>query len=155
MKTLISIIAFLAISNFVEAQNPCYVKYTYDASGNRVKREFICAPVDTIYSGGGTTTDDDCCPSAKMTNNNNNTNGEDFDFDISPNPANSEISLSINNNNKFISGSIFNNLGQEILKFEINTNFHKIDLTKFSAGIYYAMLQNEKKKIIKKFVKTD
>ena len=51
MKHLVIFFVFLIISNFVTAQ--CYIQYTYDTSGNRIKREYVgCnskpAPKDNV-----------------------------------------------------------------------------------------------------------
>jgi Secretion system C-terminal sorting domain len=158
MKKLIFLtLAFLAFANLLLAQNPCYIKYTYDASGNRIKREFICAPVDSI-DGSISNGDDDCCPGSKVAKSFSNADSKEtknFDFDITPNPAKNELNIAISTQMEHLKGSIFNNMGQELMQFDLTTANLKLDLSKFSSGVYYIAIQTASKRIIKKFVKTE
>jgi Secretion system C-terminal sorting domain len=157
-KIILFSIAFLAFANLLQAQNPCYIKYTYDASGNRIKREFICAPVDSI-NGSISSDDDDCCPGANVAKplvKNNITNAQEqaFNFDITPNPATNELNILLSNKVENLRGAIFNNMGQELMQFDMSATNLKLDLSKFSSGVYYIAFQTTTQRIIKKFVKT-
>jgi Secretion system C-terminal sorting domain len=147
-KLLVIIIAVGVTANMLAQSNPCYIKYTYDASGNRIKREFICAPADSIVAGGG--------DSKRLANTINIAPiSSNFDFSITPNPANNQIVITLSNSTAINKASIFNNLGQEVINFTITSALQPIDVSSLSAGMYYAVLQSDTKKMIKKFVKVD
>jgi hypothetical protein len=154
-KLFLIIIVLFAISTIIQAQNPCYIKFTYDASGNRIKREFICAPVDSIINlpnggGGG---------NARLTSAQSqsavNTSATAFDFNVLPNPTNGKVQIVATNNTEILNGIIYNSIGQEIINFELGMAPQNFDLTNLSAGIYYAVLQSHTQKVTKKFVKTE
>jgi hypothetical protein len=158
MKTFKVLIVLMTITKFCIAQDPCYIKYTYDASGNRIKREFICAQFEVEpVNGGGTsgTTTTNCCPSPKISKS-NKVNQANFDFSISPNPAITEVLITLSTtNSNLIKGFIFSSLGQEVLKFDLNSNAISIDFSNFTSGIYYVVLQKDKQKVIKKLTKVN
>jgi hypothetical protein len=149
MKKLIAILTFIAIANFVKAQNPCYIKYTYDASGNRIKREFICAPVDSVIEEGPGESDPDCCPSSKLANNNAN----NFDFNVYPNPAKDIFTLEILGLTNEANIIIYNNFGQQIKHLITSETIMQFNLMTFSNGVYYISVQTSAEKVTKKIIK--
>jgi hypothetical protein len=85
-----------------------------------------------------------------------NTNISKIDFNISPNPATDNISISFSSGlqNQYI--SIFNSLGIEMNRFENNElngknsiNFYTED---YSSGVYYCSLNSGMNRITKSFV---
>ncbi len=147
MKKLIVTIALIAIAKFATAQNPCYIKYTYDASGNRIKREFICAPLDSVI--GGTTTDPDCCPGSKLAGNNK----APFDFNVYPNPTTGIFNLSIDGSVYDAIITIHNSVGVLLQKFSTNDAFLELTLREYASGVYYISVQTNTMKITKKVQK--
>ena len=71
------------------------------------------------------------------------------DFEISPNPTNELIQLSINSNGKLPSkGYLVDALGNEVLHFKINSSQETIDASKVHSGIYWLKIGDKSKKII-------
>jgi hypothetical protein len=64
---------------------------------------------------------------------------EDQSFTVYPNPFSSLLSVNINDNSQFnnYSFKLFNLLGQEVLKSNINKQQNTIETTSLSKGIYY------------------
>jgi hypothetical protein len=85
IKSIITmaIFSFIHFSSF--AQSDCLIKYEYDASGNRVKRYFICGVQDTIIDSPNPG------PGAKLANQSSKTT---IQFVVSPNPNNGNFNVS-------------------------------------------------------------
>jgi Secretion system C-terminal sorting domain len=156
MKIIISTIAiFFSLQLF--AQNPCYIKYTYDASGNRIKREFICAPVDTLIKIDGDIEEDDNGGGiARMQNPNPSKNTVSaFDCSIIPNPTSGKFALKILGEATNLDAEIYNSVGQKLFSFAINNTITNVDLENRSAGVYYVCIKNKQQKVIKKIIKNE
>jgi hypothetical protein len=132
------------------AQNPCYIKYTYDASGNRIKREYICAPVDTIINlpsgGGGGNARQAQYTSMQPV-------GDSVDFYVSPNPAAQFISITLVGKYDNVQGVILNASGAMVERITIIDRITQIDIAKLSAGQYTVALVINNRRLVKKFVK--
>jgi hypothetical protein len=71
------------------------------------------------------------------------------DFEISPNPTNELIHLSINSAGELTSkGYLVDGLGNEVLHFKINSSQETIDASKVHSGIYWLKIGDKSKKVI-------
>jgi hypothetical protein len=71
------------------------------------------------------------------------------DFEISPNPTNELIHLSINSAGELPSkGYLVDGLGNEVLHFKINSSQETIDASKVHSGIYWLKIGDKSKKVI-------
>ena len=144
----------------MEAQNVCYIKFTYDASGNRVQREFFCGPPD-IASGGtagsGTTSGGGGSSSKRLPTIIQDTKEDvlgDYDFLVSPNPSKGKYKISLLN--KELIGStleILNSGGTRILNQKLDNSDIWIDITQHANGVYYFYIRDEETTKIKKIIK--
>ena len=73
------------------------------------------------------------------------------EFNIYPNPANNFIDVETEFKNYSV--SVFDDMGNLILKEKTNQNKTRIDLSSFSNGIYFIQLQSNDKLVSKKFIK--
>jgi hypothetical protein len=72
-----------------------------------------------------------------------------LDFEVSPNPANNLIQLSINSNEALYNkGSLVNSLGKEVLSFSIYHSKQSIDVSAVQSGVYWLKIGNKSKKVI-------
>jgi hypothetical protein len=71
------------------------------------------------------------------------------DFEISPNPTNELIQLSINSTGELPSnGYLVDALGNEVLHIKINSSQETIDASKVHSGIYWLKIGDKSKKVI-------
>ncbi|HQF01929.1 MAG TPA: C25 family cysteine peptidase [Bacteroidales bacterium] len=82
------------------------------------------------------------------------------DFNIYPNPFNDEVFInSKNSSDKVLYVSVFNNLGQEVLKTKINSKstssdeIIKISTAELDNGVYFFKIYSENRVIIKKLIR--
>ena len=76
-----------------------------------------------------------------------------FDFHISPNPANNEISIKFNEEIK-ASLSVYDGIGNQVIASSIKNESNKtIALNNLSSGIYFIRVKTDTKTIIKRFIK--
>jgi Secretion system C-terminal sorting domain len=133
------------------AQVTCLIKYSYDASGNRVKREYLC----------GVNLDPNPDPDYDIETNNNpsvqkmvksfETNVQDFE--ISPNPSDGNFHIFFKGEEKTGSLRITNQAGQLILSKFISESDCGVNLTNFPEGLYYFTMDYNKEVITKKGLK--
>lgn len=73
---------------------------------------------------------------------------------IYPNPVNDKLNIELNNLNEDVNFTIFNTIGQEIIKGSLEANgTHSLSLAQQQSGIYFIKLSTDSKSITKKFVK--
>lgn len=155
MKKTITILTILLLPLFMEAQNVCYIKYTYDNSGNRVQREFFCGAPDNGGRGsqGGNNGGNSNRP-AKIVQSNADKNLSDFDFLVSPNPSNGKYKVSLLQDDLIGSTlEILNASGTSIYKQKLNGKVFWIDITQYANGTYFYLKDEEQhkaKKVIKR-----
>ncbi len=151
MKYILLLILFIA-PMLAMAQNPCYVKFTYDDSGNRIKREFVCEPVDTIInngpSGGGGGS------SRPIMEPEEENALLAFDFIVSPNPGSGLFTLEIVGLEE-VEGTIevFNSMYGLLLQRPLQRFYEKIDLRSYASGVYYFRLRTAKGVLTKKVIR--
>lgn len=76
-----------------------------------------------------------------------------FDFSIYPNPATSQLEISLPTNYKSHHLKILNPLGQTMKEESFYTNQLSFNISELPSGLYFIELQNEEVKAVKKFVK--
>jgi len=59
-----------------------------------------------------------------------------------PNPANSEITLSIENTNDISSYRVYNTLGQLLQTGTLQANKEVISVSKYTIGVYFIVVKN-------------
>jgi Secretion system C-terminal sorting domain len=142
------IICCVTIGN---AQTPCYVKYHYDASGNRIKREFICAPYD----------DPPNLPDGSLTGNGSQRKAsvqlatpesDNFDFVAMPNPAVDFLNMEVPEQ---VQASIQSVIITDVTGSIVFKEYHftsRVELTALAAGVYYITLRTVNHMATKKVV---
>jgi hypothetical protein len=135
------------------AQTTCYIKYHYDASGNRIKREFICAPYDdppnvpdgsSAGSGNGSQRK---APAQIATAKSAN-----FDFVAMPNPAVDFLNIEVAEQ---VQTSIQSIIITDVTGSFVFKEYHftsRVELTALAAGVYYITLRTVNQMATKKIV---
>ncbi len=75
---------------------------------------------------------------------------DDNQFIIYPNPANHEVFIDTNKNGKL---SVYNQSGQKVSDFNLETGNNKLNIGGFSSGIYLFRIVTNNKTIVKKVIK--
>lgn len=108
----------------------CYIRYQYDAAGNRVKRDFYCY-YDPISSKSlpldSTTTISD-------------------DLGVYPNPATSSFSIALPVGVNRATAMLYNANGQSLLKQELFASLSVVNTNAFPAGVYMLIVHTERQK---------
>ncbi len=145
MKNVLLILSVLLAGTTAMAQTHCYIKYSYDDSGNRINREFVCdgdsAPDDPEgTTGGGTTTSGG--GSTWLA-----TNAEVVDTLVSdvysilyPNPNNGEFWVEFFEEIPQSKLYILDNSGRIIFQDEITEMKSYIDIRGQKSGLYYVVI---------------
>ncbi len=151
MKNITCLVTILFFSLVAFSQTnplPCYIKYTYDASGNRINRKFICAPVDDPCTN---------CPLPQIAvqNAESQSSTDMIDYKVYPNPGSGLFFIQFQNIKTEAGMYVYNSLGQIIYaKVAIEDN-DSVDLSKQPSGLYYFVLKTNGKLINKSVVKVD
>jgi Secretion system C-terminal sorting domain len=150
MKNLIALLCFIFISASAHSQTVCYIKYSYDASGNRISREFVCGTLDTIINlpnGGGGNNNRQVKPvPAAMSS-------FDFDFTLVPNPVSNTATVLISNYKEDLLCTIFDPAGKVLHQFSVMSSTINVNVSTYAAGTYFVMIQSPTTKRTRKFVK--
>ncbi len=146
------IIILTLISASVYAQTPCFIKYTYDAAGNRIHREFVCEEDHTPDepenpdAGGGTTTSGG--------NETMLAQGQDTILTstytlVYPNPNSGDfwVEFKDNNSDEITNRKIYilDIEGKLIMELSTTDKKQKIELTHVSAGNYFVAINDGQK----------
>ncbi len=142
MKTIILLCVLFCITKIVTAQS---IEYTYDNSGNRIKRELVTA---TISSESVAIDSLDESPIEDY--------WEDREIKLYPNPTKGNLIVGIygGDEDDLYSYKIFNSNGK-ILKSKENFSIgeYTLDLESYSAGLYFLVLQCDGSKKTYKIIK--
>jgi len=76
-----------------------------------------------------------------------------LNISIYPNPANDKIFIETYNQKESLNLKIFTTTGQVVLTKKITNAVEQIDLSGFSAGIYFVKIQSDNKMIVQKIIK--
>jgi hypothetical protein len=144
MNKLIYLIALITIfaTQKSEAQVPpnqsdCFIKYHYDAAGNRIKREFVCETNLPNYKTTGTET-------VKSTSNEN--------ISVYPNPTFEYLYIDLPLEAKDGKVSLNDIQGKQIALFNIKRNL-RISTLNLIPGIYTITISVGKDKYVRKITK--
>lgn len=149
MKKLFLIALFViikSIEGFAQSQEPCYIKYTYDMTGNRVKREFLCGE-ENGGGGGPIDPEEPEDPNARPAGNNGNTDNNSVNYvhylvKVFPNPSASIFNLSVDKVAENASFRVITSKGQVLVQGKIMGLITQIDLSAFATGNYYLEISN-------------
>ena len=76
-----------------------------------------------------------------------------LDINIFPNPADDYFNIEIKNGvNSLINLSVYNAVGQEVIRESFNASNHQVDCNSLSSGIYFAKLEIGGELVVKKIV---
>jgi len=157
MKKHIFLLLAVLFPIYLEAQNVCYIKYTYDASGNRVQREFFCGKPDVDDGSVATDPNDDpphSRPASIVGGTASTPDANDFDFMVSPNPSDGKYQVQILD--KELLGStleVLDGRGANVLLKKLDEMQFCLDITHFSNGTYYFYIRKDEKVKTKKVIK--
>ena len=124
-----------------------------DFIGHQVKLKFVLISDSQVNFDGFYF--DDVTIQTYSGSNSIETNNLEEDLDIYPNPSNGEINIQFNFSKRNISNiTIINSFGQKVFSEDIdnNTKSSKVDVSKWSKGMYFIMVTSSDSKIITKKV---
>jgi hypothetical protein len=128
MRTLL-LNAFLILGLGTMAQDHCWIKYSYDAAGNRIKRYWWCGDPNVIDH------EVDGEPKSVM--------AKDFGFRVFPNPAKENLQLSSEQELADADLEVVDLQGRSVYSQRISGTWVDIDVSKFGAGTYSLRLRTE------------
>jgi hypothetical protein len=128
MRTLLLNI-FLVLGLATVAQNHCWIKYEYDAAGNRIKRYWWCGDPTVVDQENNSE------PKSPM--------ARDFGLRVFPNPANEHMQLSSAQELTDAVLQIVDLQGHEVYAQRFSGMLVDVDVSKFSAGVYSLRLRTE------------
>nr|WP_321450319.1 T9SS type A sorting domain-containing protein [uncultured Carboxylicivirga sp.] len=143
MKTLLVLMLFGFLINFSLKGQDYEVKYTYGASGNRIKRELKKISLNSL----------------KSTKEEEQTIEEEWgDVTVSlfPNPTKGNLKVLIEGGNteSEYSYQVYNNAGTMVLNGTIDAQGeHIIPLSSFNSGLYFLILQKGEEALTYKIIK--
>ncbi|MCX6226427.1 MAG: GEVED domain-containing protein [Bacteroidia bacterium] len=70
-----------------------------------------------------------------------------------PNPANSQLNISVENAAGDALLHVYNILGSQLDLLRVDSNLMLLDLTKYSRGVYYILLEDQNQRVVQKFIK--
>ncbi len=135
--------------------HPCFVKYTYDDSGNRIKREFVCEedpitngqyyPTGIVVEGpdendNTTSSGNNATMIALLDTTTQDTLSADLYTLIYPNPNAGIFWIDFKQE---VSGArvyILDDLGQMVLRTETDDILTHIDISQHSPGTYFVVI---------------
>lgn len=147
MKKITLYLLFIFLGVIMQAQEQTKVKFSYDDAGNRIRQQVIIVEIDESKE---TSIDGEL-----YSNTNNKTELIDLEtnckIELYPNPTSNFLNIASNQSEK-IEVQIVSESGQVIKKesFVQNTT---IDLSNYSAGLYYIVLNYNDKQITQKIIK--
>ena len=150
-KTITSLAVMLLIHVAVIAQNTtyCIIKYSYDASGNRIKREYVCDVVDSLDPNAPVQPP---AGSARMANP-NDANSSNVAFEVFPNPTTGMVTVVQKGAVTNATLQVINETGATVYSKTLSNKEEPVDLSKFSTGVYYFVLRSTQTTTTKKVIK--
>lgn len=127
IKSLL-LVAFFAFNLDLLAQDHCWVKYNYDAAGNRIKRYWWCGDPNQAEEESGE-------PKLAMT--------ADFGFGLFPNPAADRVRLMSEEEVIDAQLDVMDLQGRTLHSQRFTGTLVDIDVSRWSAGRYTLRLRTE------------
>jgi hypothetical protein len=78
---------------------------------------------------------------------------EKDEFAISPNPAKSELNITLSNSDKDLTLEVFDVLGKRVYKGLITKLEYSVNVSNWKSGVYLVRVSNEKTTQTKRFIK--
>jgi len=128
MRTFL-LTTFLLIGLGTQAQDHCWIKYSYDAAGNRIKRYWWCGDPTLLEH------EVDGEPKSDM--------AKDFGFRVFPNPAKENLQLSSEYELSDAHLEIVDLQGRRVHSQRVSGTRVDIDVSRFSAGLYSLDLRTD------------
>lgn len=75
------------------------------------------------------------------------------EFDISPNPAKSELNISLSNADSDLTLEVFDVLGKRVYKGIISKLEYSVNISNWKSGVYLVRVFNDKTSQTKRFIK--
>lgn len=113
----------ILVATMCVAQDHCWIKYSYDAAGNRIKREWWCGTPGEPDPGG------------------EEKSARDFGFRLAPVPALDELTLTSERVLEHAELQIANAQGRVVLKGTVNGTRTVLNVSSLAAGIYILRLR--------------
>jgi Secretion system C-terminal sorting domain len=142
MKKLLITVLLLISATQIFAQTECYIKYSYDASGNRIKREFICAGRDTLLGNppiGLRRPNTVTCNTTEVT--------------VYPNPSTGVYTVAFSLATKDAFLQIINFSGQQVLEKPLQELKSEVDISNLANGLYTFVIKTswgiESRRVVK------
>ncbi|QQR87946.1 MAG: T9SS type A sorting domain-containing protein [Flavobacteriales bacterium] len=129
-------ILFLAGMTVV-AQSHCWVKYKYDAAGNRIKRYWWCGDPNEIEK------EEEVKTKSAM--------AEDFGLRLYPNPASDAVQLSSTSDMANAQLEVLDLQGRRVHSERVAGMLVSIDVSSWSAGRYTLVLRREQEEYTTSF----
>lgn len=133
--TLTGIVFFLGF--VAVAQNHCWVKYQYDAAGNRIKRYWWCGDPNEIEK------EEEVKTKSAM--------AEDFGLRVYPNPASDALQLSSTAELANAQLEVLDLQGRRVHSERVSGTLVSIDVSGWSAGRYTLVLRREQEEYTTSF----
>jgi hypothetical protein len=130
---LISLIAFVYCQS-LNAQTYCGLIYSYDAAGNRVKREIREDCPETEGGGGGG------AKTELESSNSLSKRKSQFSITTFPNPTSDLVFVSFSRPVDGAQLTVMDNLGRRLIMKTVSGNSTSFNLSSFSDGIYYVSI---------------
>lgn len=142
-KILLVLLACMAIGTYAEAQS-FEVQYTYDASGNRIKRKVV----EVTLKSAKAATKDDFLPVEES--------WSERKVSIYPNPTHGNLKVNITGGDAEVSYSyeLYNSAGNKVKNGQIISHGdNPIPMESLSPGVYILILQTNEEKLTYKIIK--
>lgn len=121
----------------VVGQNHCWVKYQYDAAGNRIKRYWWCGDPNEIEK------EEEVKSLPTMS--------EDFGLRVYPNPASDAVQLSSTADLANAQLEVLDQQGRRVHSERVSGTLVSIDVSGWSAGRYTLVLRREQEEYTTSF----
>lgn len=115
------------------AQDHCWIKYSYDAAGNRIERRWWCGDPHVLEGG------------PKMMAESS------FGLTLAPNPTRDLLSLTSETEMANATVTITNSEGRAVQTIRMNGKRMELDVSTYDAGAYMLVLRNGQEEYQKRF----
>ena len=118
------IIALGGFAHGASSQDHCWVKYLYDAAGNRIERKWWCGDPHEVEQG----------PKMMVQGS--------FGLTIAPNPTTDLFTLTSETAMENAAVELVNSEGRTAARTVLNGNRCEVDVTGLDAGVYSVLIRN-------------
>ncbi len=133
-----------------DQQTVCVIKLSYDAAGNRTKREQVCTCIGAASRVAPTATNPKTKENSATTDDKKAIIGS-----LQPNPTRDAVNVFFVNTVENAILSIHDAMGKQLATYIVSGSEYVLELTQFSSGVYYITIQDKEKIETKKVFKVD